>query len=249
MKLDFVTGEPALMIGNTMVIADLHLGAEYDYRTAGIKMPSQTPKVEERLMRLLNETKVKRLLILGDVKHRVPGSSFQEEREVPSFLSRLSRKVDVEVLPGNHDGGLAKLSPNIKIHPSEGILLDGFYLSHGHAWPGKNALNADAIIIGHNHPQVEFSDRLGKIWRERIWLRTSITAKKLKVHYKNIPKHTPDLILMPSFSELVGGWCVNRKDDEGRLVGGLGPITKCADIKHALAYMIDGTFLGEVSRI
>jgi len=221
-------------------------------------MPSRTPDVEKRLEALIRKTRAKQLVILGDVKHRVPGISFQEEREVPQLLGRLSKKVSVGVVPGNHDGWLEKLSPDIIIHPSDGIALGSghdrgggrqFWLSHGHAWPSDMAMKADTIIIGHNHPQVEFRDRLGKAWREKAWVRAKLSKKLLSRHYKKLPRALPDLILMPAFGELVGGWAVNRLNDDGKLVGGLGPITRCADMKHALVYLLDGTFLGEVSKI
>ena len=246
MPLKFITGEPALLISRSLVIADLHLGAEHDYRAAGIMMPSRTQDMQASIESLLRKTKASRLIIIGDVKHRVPGTSFQEEKEVPTFLSKLAHKTSVEVVPGNHDGGLARLSPDVVMRPSEGTMLGGFWLCHGHAWPPAEALKAEAIIIGHNHSQVEFCDRLGKVWREKVWVRTELKRKPMSAHYKKLPKKLPGLILMPAFNPLVGGWAVNKPNDEGELVGGLGPITKCADIGHALAYMLDGTFLGEV---
>jgi len=251
MRLDFITGDSALLIGKALVIADLHLGAEHDYRSAGIRMPSRTPDVGKKLEALIRKTRAKRLVILGDVKHRVPGISFQEGREVPQLLGRLSEKVSVEVVPGNHDGWLEKLCPNITMHPSGGIRLGNFWLTHGHAWPSDMAMKADAIIIGHNHPQVEFRDRLGTVWREKAWVRVPLRRKLLQKHYNksSIQKSIPELLLMPAFGELVGGWAVNRPNDDGKLVGGLGPITKCADMKHALAFMLDGTFLGEIRKI
>ncbi len=253
MTFKFVTGEPALLTGKALVIADLHLGAERDYRAAGMSMPSQTAAIEARITGLLRRTKARRLIILGDVKHRVPGISFQEEREVPAFINRLNRKASVEVVPGNHDGWLARLCPEVTIHPSGGVMLGDFWLCHGHAWPPAEALNAEAIVIGHNHPQVEFVDRLGKAWRERIWVRTNINHKPLRNRYKKLPKNVPELIIMPAFSPLIGGWAVNKAGDwktqHRNTPEGMGPLTRSADIRHARAFLLDGTFLGGVSNI
>jgi putative SbcD/Mre11-related phosphoesterase len=255
MDMEFITGEPAIKLGNTLVIADLHLGAEHDFRKAGISMPSQTAKEEARLMMLIRQTRARRLLILGDVKHRVPGTSWQEEREVPQFLSKLSHHVSVEVTPGNHDGGLEKLCPGIIIHPSEGVRVGKCYLSHGHAWPNEEFLKCKSVIMGHNHPQVEFSDKIGKVWREKVWIRAELKRKPLEAHYKTSLRGSvlPGLVVMPAFGGLVGGWAMNDPRDAKRQhknsPEGFGPIMKCADAKHALAYMLDGTFLGEMSRI
>jgi uncharacterized protein len=248
MAISFVTGEAALMIGTTLVVADLHLGAEHDYRAAGIRMPSQTNKILKRLEGIVEKTKARRLVILGDVKHKVPGISFQEEKELPDFLKKLSEKIPAEVVPGNHDGGLAKLCPGIKIHQSSGVAIGSFWLCHGHSWPGEGSMETEAIIMGHDHPQIEFIDKLGHRWRERVWIKAKLLPKLMEAHYKNSGS-VPRVIFMPAFGELVGGWAVNRVRDDGKAVGGLGPLTRCADMKHAEAFMLDGTFLGEIHRI
>jgi uncharacterized protein len=251
MEMKFITGEAALLIGKALVVADLHLGAEHDLRMSGVNMPSGAPNIEKRLENLIKKNKANRLIILGDIKHKVPGVSFQEEREVPGMVSRLSELASVELLPGNHDGGIEKLCPGLKAHPSEGLKIGNFFLSHGHAWPGDDALKCDAIIIGHNHPQVVFSDRIGKTWRERVWVTAEFKREFLKEHYNSIKKemNIPELILIPAFNTLVGGWAVNKQSDTGRYVGGLGPLTKCADIGNASLFLLDGTFLGQVSNI
>ena len=40
MKMKFLT-EPAMMIGNALVISDLHIGLEYEIYKSGITVPSQ----------------------------------------------------------------------------------------------------------------------------------------------------------------------------------------------------------------
>jgi putative SbcD/Mre11-related phosphoesterase len=249
MPIDFVTGKPALLIGRALVIADLHIGAERDYRAAGIAMPSKTPEMGAEIAALIRQTRAKRLIILGDVKHRVAGASFQEERELPAFLGALSKLASLELVPGNHDGGIGRVFPGIKVHPSEGMMLGDCYLTHGHSWPNKKALEAETIITGHNHPQLEFRDRLGKRWRERAWIRAQLRRKPIEKHYGKTLGKLPGLLLMPAFGSLVGGWALNRSRGDAGFDEGHGPITRCADLRHAVAYMLDGTLLGEVRDI
>jgi putative SbcD/Mre11-related phosphoesterase len=263
MDLKFVTGEPALMLAGerssdkVLVIADLHIGAEHEFRQAGIKMPSQTKKMLDKLIGLIKHTKATRLVILGDVKHKVPGLSFQEEREVPHFLNELSKLVDVEVLPGNHDDGLQQLVPDVRFHASSGLLLGDIYLSHGHTWPSTEGLGTGHIIVGHRHPVIELRDDLGYVWRERVWVRTKLIRKDIAKKYgaKTLPKRLPELVMVPAFNEMVGGTAVNRGRPSKRhlkfkrKLTPLGPLLKAADKPSARVFLLDGTYLGRLGKL
>ena len=239
--LRFLTNEPVLLVGKSLIIADLHLGIEYEYYQSGIKIPSQTEKIKKKLNNLIKTTRAKKLIILGDVKHKVPGSSFQEEREIPEFFDYFLKKIDIEVLPGNHDADLPQLIPQIKIHPSKGILVKNCYLSHGHTWPSKEFLRADYIIIGHDHPIIEFRNKLGYRWIEPAWMRAEFNKKIISEKYKiKTPPKMPELIIVPAFNEFAGGIAFNKTEK----TPGLSPLSKTAELKEARIYLLDGTFLG-----
>jgi hypothetical protein len=243
----FLTGEPALQIGKSLVVADLHLGIEREFYQSGIKFPSQTEKIAKRMDGLIKETKAERLVILGDVKHKVPGISIQEMREVPEFLNHLSEKAKVDIVAGNHDGGLEKFAPpQVRIHPGSGFALDGIYFSHGHAWPGGEFLSCSHIIIGHQHPFIEFRDRLGYRFREPVWVRGALDRDRLKERYKEIPGKLPELVIMPAFNELSGGAAINLRMDAESVRNFIGPVMKAADEKKLRIYLLDGTYLGSL---
>lgn len=245
--MKFITGQPALLLrGRVLVIGDLHLGIEYEFRKAGVRLPHRTDKLLEKTRGLVRQTKAKRLIILGDVKHKVPGLSFQEEREIPHFLNQLDRIVDVEIVPGNHDGQLQRLVPNIKFHPSQGLLLGKTYLAHGHSWPSPDFLRADQVIIGHNHPMIEFRDKLGYVWREPVWVRAGLDRKKLAARYGKVRK-PPELVVFPTFNDFAGGRAVNSF--YGKKGAFMGPLAKCARPRSAKIYLLDGTYLGELGRL
>jgi len=238
----FLPGEPALLMGKTLVIADTHLGTERDYRVAGYKFPSQTKELARKVLELVARIHAEKLLIVGDVKHKVPGTSFQEEREVPDFFSRVSKQLPVEIVPGNHDGMLAKLLPDIKIHPTSGVLIDDVYLCHGHSWPSPEFLNASFLVISHNHPLIELKDRLGFRWLEKVWIRAALEKKAIAEKYTaKLKGRLPELVVMPTFSDLVGGFAMNRTDKKP-----LGPVLKLAKLSGAKVFLLDGTFLGEL---
>ena len=272
--MHFITGEPALFFESgktnkkTLVVTDLHIGIEYEFFKNGIKLPSQTEKMLERLEKLINETGAKKLIILGDIKHKVPGSSFQEEREIPYFLNRLkqlkqnresNQGIKIEIVPGNHHPGLEKYLPSgVTLHGNEGVLLDDVYFTHGHTWPNKNILKAKRIVSGHSHPQFEFRDKLGYRWVEPVWLRAETNKKMLREKYKKDLEHKQEIIIVPTFNSFSGGYPVNRnpfskkgfiqknkKDSQvGKSKEFLGPVAKMISGKKKL-YLLDGTFLGE----
>lgn len=266
--MKFITNEPALLIGKTLVVADLHIGIEAELRRAGIKAPLQTQKMFKRVEQLVQKTKAKRLVILGDVKHKVPGTSWQEEREIPHFIARLGHLVDVEIVPGNHDGGLKGVTPDLhgmsrsaarhaadpysqgksgilvdaEVYPSEGVGISGVWLSHGHAWPGKDFVNSEYVVVAHVHPSVEFINRLGYRWVEQVWIKARL--KKSLVDKKfGKTKKLPEMILMPAFNSWAGTRPLNRKRAKEAYTG---PLVKCADLPNAKVYLLDGTFLGKL---
>lgn len=241
-----VAGERAI------VISDLHLGIEHELAERGISLPNQMPRLKARLITLLKEKRATRLIILGDVKHNVPITSWHEWRELPDLFEDLVRMVKIDIVKGNHDGGLEGMVPReVTIHDPRGLVLGkrkkvGFM--HGHTWPAPELIKTELIIAGHNHPAIEFRDELGGRSIEPIWLRAKLNPRKLPK--KLLPpagKRLPDLIVVPAFSELVGGAAVNR----GLPKDLIGPIFRSGAVKldEAEAYLLDGTFLGKIGAL
>lgn len=251
-KLKFITGEPAALLpGRIVVIADLHLGAEYEMRKAGMAIPSQTTRLLKSTLELGKNARARKIIILGDVKHMVPGLTFQEKREVPYFLNALNREFDVEVVLGNHDGGIERLVPKIKFHPSSGILVGDIYLSHGHTNPSTGFLRASHVLVGHNHPLIEFRDRLGYVWRERVWVRAELDVKAVQkfgsIDGRAEPNvQLPELIVMPAYNDISGGRPLNSPEDDKVF---MGPLARAAKSKDAKIYLLDGTYLGRLSAL
>ncbi len=248
-----IRGTPAFMIKaareRSLVVADLHLGIEGELASKGVSLPSQIPKTKERLIELIKRRRPNRLIFLGDVKHNVPIASWQEWRELPCFFKELAKLVRVEVIRGNHDGGLEGMVPQgIKIHGARGIVLGKrkrVGLMHGHTWPSPEVLNTKLLMAGHNHPAVEFRDELGGRTIEPVWLRAKLDASRFPRRLQEqIEGEPPELLVMPAFSELVGGAAVNRGIPKELI----GPMFKAGVVKldEAEAYLLDGTFLGQV---
>ena len=250
MPLKFIQNEPALVFGKNLVVADVHIGLEDALRKSGINVPSQTEKMKKKIDVLIKKTKPEKLVFLGDIKHQVPGVSWQELKEVPEFFEYFSKKIETHIVLGNHDSEMPVLVENVQIHPTEGFRLEDAYIMHGHAWPKNSFLKSKYLIISHTHPLIQIKDKIGYKFIERVWVKAAFDSKKIFAKYKT--KKFPEIILMPAFNDLSGGAALNvetgrrkRKTEETFL----GPITKLIDQKKTEIYLLDGTYLGKLESL
>ncbi len=242
MRAQPLPNRPALAVAAAgkqwLCVGDLHIGLESEMKSKGVHMPSQT----ERMIAELEEIApgYEGIIILGDVKHRVPGTSRQELAELPSFFRRLLQSYgQVDVVRGNHDTDIAELlPPGVKVHPSSGMILDGIGFVHGHTWPGNDVMAAPLLVMGHNHPAVIFEDGLGNNMSEKCWMRCRF--KSGDGRYLTVPQ---EAVIVPPFNRCLGGSPVNL--ERPRL---LGPLFKneLIDLDDADLYLMDGVYLGKV---
>ena len=253
----------------TLIIADLHLGWEINLAKKGIHIPSQMPKILQKLLQLMNKTKPNTLIILGDVKHSVVKAEPSEWRDIPEFFKTIKTRVnDIQVIRGNHDGNLEPLlPPTVQLHPSTGITLNTTGLFHGHTWPAKKLLNCNTLIMGHAHPTVAFRDFLGFRITTPVWIKAKCNTEKLASAYLkgkhiktntnptatiqkkfNIKPRVKQLIIMPCFNDFLGGRPINKKRERKSYIG---PILRSEAINRdkAEVYMLDGTFLGTIEQL
>ncbi|MBI2971038.1 MAG: metallophosphoesterase [Candidatus Aenigmarchaeota archaeon] len=221
----FVTNYPAMKIGPHLVIADLHLGITRELYERGVRLPSQVQHLAKKLNMLGRETGTTTLVVAGDFKHKVPGISMQEMREIPEFLSLLEFD-RIVVVKGNHDGAIEKLISDKKVVVRQSFAAGRYLFTHGH----RNVqTKKKRVAIGHNHPHVKFVDAIGASYFQPCWV-----IGKAK-------RHT--VVMIPAFNELCGAGVVNGSD------GFLGPVAKHIDRKTARVYMLDGTYLGRIQDI
>jgi len=249
--MKFIKNYPALFIPEikALVIADLHIGISYELYKSGINIPSQVKEMKKTIEKLIKQTKAKILIILGDIKHDVPGISVQELREIPEFLKALSKKIKVEICLGNHDTYLKEILPeNIRLHGTKGFKIKNFGFNHGHAWPSKGLISCDHLIIAHTHPIIQFTDDFGYRIVEPVWIKSKIDNEKIKERYKVKKTGKLEVIIMPAFNRLLGGTPVNVKTTSDEL---LGPLLKnnFIDMNDSELYLLDGTYLGKLKNI
>ncbi len=269
---------PALLLQKQseriLVVADLHIGWEVTLVERGVHVPSQTPKILDKMTRLIESCKPTSLIFLGDVKHTVTGIEMGEWRDIPDFFETLGKKVpDIQVIPGNHDGNLEPLLPEfVKILPSTGVVIWDVGLFHGHAWPAPELLGCRRLVTGHVHPMVIFRDPVGFRITKPVWVKSRCDGPKLAkflLRHANVKvKEDPaallrklfnarlkcsELFIMPCFNDFLGGQAINRRSlgKDARSRAFIGPVLRSGsiDIDNAETYLLDGTFLGRISQL
>jgi hypothetical protein len=224
-KIRPILDEPALVAGEFLVVSDLHIGIENEFYEKGISIPEQTGRLLSRLTALGEREGLRSLIILGDVKHLVPRTVFQERMALITFFEGLKKSFDRIVLTqGNHDVLLPELG--IEICPSTGFRVDDCGFFHGHAYPGEEVMEASNWFMGHEHASVELRDSFGVRSVEPCWLR--------------IRKDNRTITVLPPFNPLLSGGIGDRF---------LSPVLKDVDSSSVEVYLLDGTFLGSLDII
>lgn len=244
-KIDLrpILNEPALYINKKkiLVFADLHIGIESELSERGINAVSQIKKLTFHFVSLCKKYKPKEIVLLGDIKHNIPSSTIQERKDVKNFLEEIKSYGIIHIIPGNHDGNIQKISPNHTIiHPSDGFIIENIGFVHGHRWPSKEIMNCKQIVMGHTHPNIMFTDRLGYKTFEPCWIKGNFYDKKLKEKYPD--STNPQVLVMPAFNSLCGGIAANKE-------GITGPLGKIIEIENAQIFLVDGTYLGKIKDI
>lgn len=227
-----IHNEKAMVLRGCLLIADLHIGIEHEMLNKGVVVPSQIGRIEKKILRLIDLTNPRKLIILGDLKHNIPGISLQEYGEIPRLIERLSERTEVIIIKGNHDGNIERLLPDTRVLMS--LVLNDTFLLHGHAWAGMKDSGAKFAVMGHIHPSIQFTDDLGYTTKESAWIKTFFRRDGEDL----------EVIIMPAFNDLITGTPFNRAKKEELL----GPILKSSaiDVQNGHVYLIDGTYLGRV---
>jgi len=248
--LKVIPGEAALLFTGggerALLVSDLHLGLEKEMARKGFRLPAYSIKMLERIKEIGEKAGANRAVILGDVKHSIGKVEDIDWSILPWFFETLLDLFSaVEVVPGNHDGGIKTLLPaRVKLHPSEGAVIgegeDRIGVSHGHAWPSAEVISTGNMVIGHSHFTFEMRDKLGARSRESVWLFGKYDVRELltRAGYKTGRKGSGELVVMPPFNKLVGGKPINRMKS---LV--FGPILSsgCINLDEADTFLLDGT--------
>ena len=240
MLVEPVPGEPAATadLGHetALVVADYHAGFERSLQRDGVVVPSRAEARRRHVLTLLEQTGTDRVVFLGDLGHDIGEAAGVERDELEALVDTIP--VPITLVKGNHDGKLQDVL-DVDITPSNGARFGDVGFVHGHTWPGADALSADVLCVGHEHPTVRLEDEVGGRRIERAWLRGPVDGKPFAAFHDSADIPIPDeIVVFPAFNDLVGGTWVNV---QGQAF--LSPFLPDA-CPRATAYLLDGTRLG-----
>jgi uncharacterized protein len=150
-----------------LTIADLHIGYEELLNKQGIFVPRvQFKEIMQDLEDIFKkiDSKLKKIVIVGDLKHEFGEISAQEWREVKEVLNYLKGKCEKVVLVrGNHDTILGPIAERKEIEVLDYFIHNGICFLHGNKlFPDCLDKKIKMIVIGHRHPAIVLADKYKK---------------------------------------------------------------------------------------
>ena len=182
-----------LLLGETLIISDLHIGYEQSLNHEGIMVPRfQYKKIIDRLEEIIRRSSLKRVVINGDLKHEFGRITRQEWDESLNLINFLKVNFDeVILLKGNHDNFTKFIANKTDLEVFETYFINDFIIMHGDKIPEDLIdIKEHTIIIGHEHPC--------------IGIRNGERLEKIKCFLKGNYKGK-NLIVMPSFNFVTEG--------------------------------------------
>ena len=236
-----VNNYPALIIEGqekNLVITDLHLGFEDNLSQNNIFLGKNTTVSEsiKEVEKILVKTKPDTLTLLGDIKSGIKSITKSEWNDVPVFLEKIKKQINLTIIPGNHDANIEKLVPEgVSVSTAKGLIVEDILLTHGHTMPSENFSAINKIIMGHVHP-IFFQEK-SIINGKRVWV--TIKCNKQKI----FPSKTGELeiIIMPTFNKYF--YTTQKKFYKKSI----SPILEKIEVLEAKILTLDGTILGNES--
>ena len=217
-----------------LAITDLHLGIEFELRRKGINVGLQAEKFLKILEEAKKETNAKKIVAIGDVKHKVPAASAKEIEYVREFFENLSKIFEeIFICKGNHDDMLEEILQDYKVYGARGFKIKDYGFFHGHAWPLSKLWNCKTWIIGHLQAAIEIrKGNFKKIEKVIMKARPKIEKGKLQ-----------EIIILPAFSDLAGSLLLNKELPSDFL------FEKVVDVNNSEVYLLDGRNLGRLENL
>jgi len=239
-----VSSKPALILegeSRNLIVADLHIGFEADLAAKNIFIGKNTTinDMISEICKIIDETKPDSLILLGDVKSSIKSISKNEWDEIPLFFDKVGRKVEIVLIPGNHDSNIQRLVPDgVTLVSSTGLVVENTLLTHGHTMPSNNFSHVEKIIMGHVHPVFFKEDSV--LNGQRVWV--SIKAEKQKIFSSSSGEI--EITIVPSFNKYF--YATHKKKYKKSISPIIEKIKKKSSAKIVT---LDGAVIGNESMI
>ncbi|MEA2553096.1 MAG: uncharacterized protein QOJ65_1272 [Fimbriimonadaceae bacterium] len=150
---------------HAVLVADLHVGKATAFRAESVPVPAGSSETTlTRLSKILQETRARRLYILGDFWHAKQGRTDRIHSLIASWRS-WHPDVEMCLVEGNHDKKSGALPPELEVCTEQDLTIGGLVLKHH---PEEDPRGY--VLAGHIHPAVRLvgagrqSERLPCFW-------------------------------------------------------------------------------------
>jgi uncharacterized protein len=245
--LDILPPLPALLMRTNLkdcqrsvvVVSDLHIGFSkwFQSKNVSIDWYQIVEETERDLERIVTSCKADSIILLGDIKNSVSGINQEDWRMIPKFFENLSKVCQVYVVPGNHDGNIQALLPDLVTAIGvTGMTIDDTLLVHGHTMPSSLMSGVKKIILGHVHPTLSRQESI--MDGQKVWVFLRVQKEAIfPGTYGSV-----DLILMPSYNR---SFAKHRKlSGKSLRVPMINRVMKRNAILKCLILSIDGSIIG-----
>ena len=176
--------------GETLFIADLHLGKAASYRALGQPVPGGTTQDNlARLDALIASHQPRHLVCLGDFLHAASGRTPAVLRSLLDWRQRHAH-VAMTLVRGNHDDRAGDPPPEAGIDVVEEPWLIGPFACCHHPRPPGERHPTHFVLAGHLHPACRLYGR----GRDSLRMPCFVQEE--------------GQLILPAFGEFTGGWPV-----------------------------------------
>ncbi len=180
-----------------LIVGDIHLGYEEELRKKGVFVPLfQFQRTYNRLKRVLDSVEVKKIILLGDLKHEFGTISESEWRHCLKIIDLFLEKGKLILVRGNHDTILDPIAKKRGLTTRKNYSEGEMFFTHGDVIP-EIPKGIKTIIIGNEHPAVS--------------IRKGSRAETYKCFLKGKYKKKI-LIVLPSFNQVTIGSDVLKEE-------------------------------------
>lgn len=228
-----VPSKPALVLeedGRHLVVSDVHVGFEAQMGGIFVGKSDSARLAAREIAGIMEDEGADSLVLLGDTKSGTAQITAREWEQVPRFLEALLSAGPVTLIPGNHDGGMARLAPpGVRMTGPAGLVLGGTLLTHGHALPPPSYSRVRRVVAGHVHPA--YRDPGSVLDGSRVW----VWARMPKRGLFPAERGELDVVLVPAF---------NRYLHPGRSRGSSPLARRMRGAREARIVTLDGSLIG-----
>lgn len=180
-----------------LVLSDFHIGYEEALNKQGVFIPRfQFEEILLHLKNIFKDIELKKIVILGDLKHEFGTISETEWRNTLQLIDLLSSYCkNIVLIKGNHDTILGPIAAKRNIKIKRSLKVGDFFFCHGDKIP--KSVDSKFIVIGHEHAAIGLR-KDSRVETFKCFLKGSWEGKTL--------------IVMPSFNLVAEGTDILREE-------------------------------------